>query len=296
MCGIVAVLARPSSRTPADPAALLDVVAAVTAGLGARPPGDVVRAGPDDLDRAAVRLRHVERELRGPSGLRTMLGDPGTLDRLERECQAGWDEVGRIETALDSVAADLAISIQESVSSALVRLKDAWWALSRDRLLSGRRGATLRGGRPLGGANLDGWWAVQAGLAALNRLEVRGRDSAGIHVTVAGVAADLSAAELAARTGGPLFPSGSVRVSDGTVGFVYKAAAEIGELGDNVRSLSAAISADPLLARLIEDPSARVTVVAHTRWASVGIISEPNAHPVDSEEIGRGRHLTWSPP
>ena len=67
---------------------------------------------------------------------------------------------------------------------------------------------------------------------------------------------------------------------------MYKAAAEIGELGDNVRACPKPSRTDALLARAIEDPAARVTVLAHTRWASVGIISEPNAHPVNSEEVG----------
>ncbi|MFM7687333.1 MAG: SIS domain-containing protein, partial [Actinomycetota bacterium] len=66
--------------------------------------------------------------------------------------------------------------------------------------------------------------------------------------------------------------------------FVYKAAAEIGELGDNVRALRAAIQADDLLRLALSSQMARVSVVGHTRWASVGIISEPNCHPVNGEQ------------
>jgi glucosamine--fructose-6-phosphate aminotransferase (isomerizing) len=76
-------------------------------------------------------------------------------------------------------------------------------------------------------------------------------------------------------------------VADGCLSFVYKAAAEIGELGDNVRSLRSQIRSDELLAAAIAPRTARVAVLGHTRWASVGIISQPNAHPVNSDELGR---------
>ncbi|HET6964655.1 MAG TPA: SIS domain-containing protein [Acidimicrobiales bacterium] len=287
MCGIVAVLARPSSRTPADPQALLGEVAAVIGELSGRPAEDLVCQGPGPLDQAAARLRGVDRELRGPAGLRAMLRDPATIDLLQAAFAAEEETLARIESALDAVAVDLEPGAQEAVSSALVRLKDAWWAVSRDRLEAGARVRSLLGSRPVGDdTNLDGWWAISVALASLGRLEVRGRDSAGVHVLVAGSSLPSDDPELLRRSGDPLFPNGSVRWADGRVAFVYKAAAEIGELGDNVRCLSEAIHEDALLARLIEDPAARVTVVAHTRWASVGMISEPNAHPVNSEEVG----------
>jgi glucosamine--fructose-6-phosphate aminotransferase (isomerizing) len=288
MCGIVAVLARPSSRTPADPSDLLAVVDRVVGSLAALAPAELGSLGSGPLDAAAGDLRRVDGELQGPAGLRTLLSDPSTAARFDAALAAADQIVGRIEAALDSVAVDLVPDAQEEVNSALVRLKDEFWALSRDRLGAARRVAGLRRSGPLhDDVNLEGWWAVHVALASLDRLEVRGRDSAGIHVLVAGTGIDGRDPEVARRFDNPLFPNGSVRAVEGTLSFVYKAAAEIGELGDNVRCLSEAIRDDALLARAIEDPEARVTVLAHTRWASVGIISEPNAHPVNSEEIGR---------
>jgi glucosamine--fructose-6-phosphate aminotransferase (isomerizing) len=68
--------------------------------------------------------------------------------------------------------------------------------------------------------------------------------------------------------------------------FVYKAAAEIGELGDNTRALRDAVRSDELLRLAVSADTALATVLGHTRWASVGMISQPNAHPVDSTEAG----------
>lgn len=85
-----------------------------------------------------------------------------------------------------------------------------------------------------------------------------------------------------------MFASGSVRHRGATIVFVYKAAAEIGELGDNTKHIREQVAADDLLRRVLSVPDARTVVLGHTRWASVGIISEPNAHPVNGEEIAGG--------
>ena len=45
------------------------------------------------------------------------------------------------------------------------------------------------------------------------------------------------------------------------------------------------IRADDLLRIAMRSESARTAVLAHTRWASIGIISEANAHPLNQEEV-----------
>ena len=177
----------------------------------------------------------------------------------------------------------------EQLNAALVRAKDALWALRHDRLRTARAVADLAG-RDATPSALAGFAAVQIALSAIDRLEVRGRDSAGLHLLVWGHGLDLGSDAvrrlLAGRDSDALFGSGSVRAAEGNLAFVYKAAKEIGELGDNTAALRAAIAADGLLHLALAAPTARVTVLGHTRWASVGIISEANAHPLNQEEEG----------
>ncbi len=271
MCGIIALVGRPPSRSTPSTA---ELVAFADAALDARPDPAGVTAHLVELDAA----------LAGVPGLLAVAADrtlpavlTARLDQLD-----GF--VADLEADLDDFDADQL----ESASAALIALRDVLWAVRRDRLASYASVLELAGREPSDSA-LAGYLLVQQAFNAIDRLEVRGRDSAGVHVFVwgHGLAADDPAVRslLAARGADALFQSGSVRIAGDCLSLVYKAAAEIGELGDNVKTMRAGVLGDDLLRLALASPAARLAVLGHTRWASVGIISEPNAHPVNSEEL-----------
>jgi glucosamine--fructose-6-phosphate aminotransferase (isomerizing) len=297
MCGIVAVLSRPSTRPAPSVDRLVDALADVVVGLGtgaaALATGDAAAAAAG-LAAAATDLEAVDTDLRGAPGLEALLADPAAPDRITAALAPLESALGGLDADLDAGRLTLAPGAVETVNALLLRLRDAAWALSRDRIGAAAAVAALvpgAAGPPseLGRAGLDALWAVQVALASLDRLEVRGRDSAGVHLLVTGhgLGAEAVDGHLGIRGDDPLFESLAVRAPGGALSLVYKAAAEIGELGDNVRELRAAVRSDDLLGRALRSPAVRVTVLAHTRWASVGLISEANAHPLNSDEPGR---------
>ena len=295
MCGIVAVVRRPTDRTPPALPELADELRRATVHLEAAVAAEMP-AGL--LDEASGHVEAVDAALRGVPGVRALIADPAGVAVLTAELETQQDLLNRLETRLDVDGAvdpdDL-----ETVNAAMVRAKDAVWAVARDRLRAGREVEALAAGT-VATAAIEAFSSVQVALSAIDRLEVRGRDSAGLHLYVRDHGLDLASAEnvaaLRERMADPLFRSGAVRAPAGALSFIYKAAAEIGELGDNVAALRRAITEDPLLHRALDNETATVVVLGHTRWASVGIISEANAHPLNQEETGaapdRGAYVT----
>jgi glucosamine--fructose-6-phosphate aminotransferase (isomerizing) len=278
MCGIVAVLRQPSSRPAPNPVWIIGGLEDAEQWLAQ---ADLV-----GLEPALAPLQGVDEALRGTPGLRCLLGAEGLLERVGALTARIGVHLSRVEADLDGGVLAVPPAQQEEINATLVALRDAWWAIDRDRLGMARAVADLMpAGAP--SSSLDGWWSIQVALASLDRLEVRGRDSAGLHVLVSGPNLIPDDPVMPARGGDDLFQSGSVRAVEGCLSFVYKAAAEIGELGDNVKALRTAIRDDALLARALAAPDARTAVIGHTRWASVGLISEANAHPLNSEEPDR---------
>jgi glutamine---fructose-6-phosphate transaminase (isomerizing) len=287
MCGIIAVVPRPSGRTAPAVDLLARLEDALSNALEAEAGDPTSRL--DALRRSGEQLEAVDAHLRGSVGLRWMLDDVDRLEALDRRAGEFEAWVAKIEDRMDAEAAEALVDTAERTNEALVRLKDGLWRIRRDRIAGAWAVATLAG-PDREGATLEAFAAIQTALSALDRLEVRGRDSAGLHVLVNGHGLKLDDAELTEmlvrRGSDPLFRSGSVRAPGSCLSFVYKAASEVGELGDNVRTLRAAISGDVLLHRALAADGTTCVVLGHTRWASVGMINEANAHPLNQEEDG----------
>lgn len=278
MCGIICVVTRPTRRSVPDVA---DLIGQLDESVAAAITGDIALA--------AKRIEAVDTTLRGDAGqlalaynLELAAGIIARVDQLEALAVT-------TEQSLEALVGVSALQV-ERFSNELIALRDATWSLRNDRLRTARLVDALAGK----GASVSArcaYYAIQQAFSAIDRMEVRGRDSAGVHVMVWGhgvLPTDSRVAPLLAdRLDDELFASGSVRVGNSDASawsFVYKAAAEIGELGDNTRVIRTEVLDDALLRMLVSQPGSRVAVLGHTRWASVGIISEPNAHPVNSDE------------
>ncbi|MEY3656727.1 MAG: putative glucosamine-6-phosphate synthase [Actinomycetota bacterium] len=273
MCGIIGILPRPCTRVAPQPSEILSLL-------------DAALAAGNDMVALADALMAADQMLRGDAGMQTLAGNISLTNEIQSRLDV-IDSVANIEEArIDALHVDTATLDTEALR--LSRVRDASWAIRRDRLRTADAVHTLAGAQAAA-SSLAGYLSIQQSLSAIDRMEVRGRDSAGISVIVSSPSfATMTSAlaeAVAARSDDPLFTNRSVRHSGSTIVFVYKAAAEIGELGDNTRHMREAVASDDLLRTVLAVEGARTSVLGHTRWASVGIISEPNAHPVNGEEV-----------
>ncbi|MEE2638205.1 MAG: glutamine--fructose-6-phosphate aminotransferase, partial [Acidobacteriota bacterium] len=138
-------------------------------------------------------------------------------------------------------------------------------------------------------------WSIARVLSAVDRLEVRGRDSLGVSIVLR-LQAPVSVPvplreEFERRCRADETVSGGMTVTDGdavALRVVYKVANLVGSLGENTETIRSTLRDDVLLWRAAAEMQG-LNIVAHTRWASNGIINESNCHPVDGTvESARG--------
>ena len=207
--------------------------------------------------------------------------------------------VATIEADLDHGAA-LRSPDLEAVNAALVRLKDATWAVRRRPPAHGPGGRRPRRARAQSAA-IEAYTSIQVALSALDRLEVRGRDSAGLHLLVRDHGLDLDAGaspRSSPPADDPLFASdvGPVRRTGASASSTRRRPRSASWATTPARSARHIRRDDAPAGGALGRAGAEAVVLGHTRWASVGIISEANAHPLNARGARPGRTARTSPP
>ena len=213
---IIAVVRRPSERVPASSAELLALVeqaSAASAGFADLAPGPALV---DLLDAVAAPLvAAADALLHGIAGVRTLLADPGS-------CPPPWiadgrdrgpsRRRGRGRSTTPTWARPPSSNGQRRAGRGS---RTRSWAVRRDRLPTAGAVADLAGAGA-GPAAIAAFTSVQQALSAIDRLEVRGRDSrrpprARARTTASTSTPRRSRPLLDARADDPLFASGAVR-------------------------------------------------------------------------------------
>lgn len=203
---------------------------------------------------------------------------------------------------IEEAASGLSTGDMEIINEALEVLKDAAWALEKDILDNLEKTMRLAGParETLSGEGLGIYWRVNLLLNSLDRIEIRGRDSAGIEISFCPEdrasldtimqtlkAGGLYEDFLRRTTPGDLLDgaitlSGLSSGTDPLLTFTYKRASVTGALGENTRYLRERIQSDDILRACMTGGTGHETLLAHTRWASVGAINVENCHPVNN--------------
>ncbi len=223
----------------------------------------------------------------------------GDQDRLSRLCSTLQDVIETEERALIQKTGRLAPNAYELISLRIVHLKDVLWSLKHEVLENVEKVKDLGNfteyeNTPIAVKLLK---RINLVFNNLDRLEVRGRDSAGISLFFVldesvfsqlkqGLQKASLLEELSTRQTDKVLVNRNIRItnrgSSVSLVFTYKIAAEVGSLGDNVKYLRRQVREDKVFQHLIRFPHLYQTMVGHTRWASVGEITEANCHPLDN--------------
>ncbi len=310
-CGIAALVevagadAAEPAATAALPSDLLEAV--LSAGLGSGT-ADEFAGGEERIAALATWARGLKRE----RAFAALIADDALRATVADAARSLRDFAATQEDLLRERAESLREEDVETFTGRLLRVRDVAWHVEEEALSQLADVTALAGdsASPKLAAELR---RIAAVLRCVDRIEIRGRDSAGLAVQVvlgaapaleefrAAVDAAGLTGELDGRLGTDDLPPLAIALEGGDSGgagagagadarpatatFVYKVAAEVGRLGDNVAELRRQIGGDALLRLAVTRPDARTVLLGHTRWASSGVISLPNCHPVDNESL-----------
>lgn len=220
------------------------------------------------------------------------------LDRLQKLSARLQSFVEQEDAIVGRDAGSIPPGDLETMAARLVTLKDIAWGLREDLVGNHERILGLAGGRMNEDPDYYGrYLRINACLNALDRLEVRGRDSAGLQVMVRFASGDAIlllrsilerhglSEEFDQRTRPSDLMNGSIHLCGTVATFTYKTAQVTGELGENTEKLRAYIGRDEILRHALALEVTAETYLSHTRWASVGAINEINCHPVSSHTV-----------
>jgi glucosamine--fructose-6-phosphate aminotransferase (isomerizing) len=235
----------------------------------------------------------------------------GQLSDLTEEMKVFFLEE---EKCLEENAGNFPTEETETINSRHILIKDIIWGLEKDVLenIEKIRGLSGAGGvKEISPESFIKYKKINFLLNCLDRLEVRGRDSAGMQISfrLPDTASFENILSLLKEKG--LYDDYSARIRAGDLingsiclshaipsmnsprgkgidlAFVYKTSSIIGELGQNVRDLRKFISHDIVFYELSKEETEFETFISHTRWASVGSITEENFHPINNFTISR---------
>lgn len=238
------------------------------------------------------------------SSIRSIAIEPQRREQVQRWARQLTDWESRLAEDLEC-SEQMETAQLERWNNVLVQARDLTWAVREDVLAFLPRMERLMAevGEVTPERLFQAWKLVVA-LENIGRMEVRGRDSCGISVRL--TVTDAQYKDFLGFWEGEQriaweqrqqphdFVNMAVRVFANKdkveVLFSYKVAQEVGALGDNVRALYESVTSDIFFWSLVNYPGSSSVIYAHSRWASNGIISEPNCHPVDEVTESKDGH------
>ena len=239
---------------------------------------------------------HTQREI--------MVSTP--IDQLEGMVSLMRTFIDEEEELLEEHADDFSTKEMEAMSRSIIILKDIIWGLGEDLLKNRVKILDLCGGNAtLSREAYEKYQKINFTLNALDRLEVRGRDSCGIQLAVtfkegSGLQEVLKEIKLVGeyeefirRCRPSDVWNRAIHISNNSLIFTYKVAQVTGDLGDNTGKLREYIRKDNIIKTVLNCSNDSQMYLAHTRWASVGTINEANCHPLNNFSSDASQEQQW---